>query len=114
MKNPRKLLTLAAKVARLNKDERNYCLGAIAFRSDDVMVSAYNGHSGIPEPTSHCEARLVRKLDQGAIVYLARLTKNGQWANSKPCPDCMRAMRRARVKKVFYTSGPGQWASLEP
>lgn len=114
MKNPRKRLTLAAKVARLGKDNRSYCLGAIAFRSDDVMVSAYNGHSGCPEPTSHCEARLVRKLDQGATIYLARVTKNGQWANSKPCPDCMRALRRAKVKKVFYTLAPEQWASLVP
>jgi deoxycytidylate deaminase len=114
MKNPKKLLTLAAKAARIYKNKRSFCLGAIALRSDDVMVYAYNGHPSGPVPSSHCEARLVRKLDQGAIVYLARVTKNGQWANSQPCADCMRAMRRAKVKKVYYTCGPNQWDSLEP
>jgi len=105
---------LAAKAARPEKDNRHFLLGAIAYRSDDVMVHAYNGHAGTPEPISHCEARLARKLDQGAVVYLARLTKNGQWANSKPCPDCLRALRRVKVRKVFYTLGPGKWDSLEP
>jgi tRNA(Arg) A34 adenosine deaminase TadA len=114
MKNPRKLLNLAAKFARLYKDNRTFALGAVALRSDDVMVSAYNGNPCLPEPRAHCEVRLIRKLDYGAVVYLARVTKNGQWANSKPCANCERALRRAKVKKVFYTSGPNEWGCFEP
>ena len=94
-------------------DDRNFCLGAVAIRNDDVMVFAYNGNSVIPDHKTHCEARLVRKLDKGATVYLARTTANGQWANSKPCPNCMRALRRAKIRKVYYTSAPNYWEALE-
>lgn len=111
--SPRKLLMLAAKLSRTKIDERHFCLGAVAIRNDDVMVCAYNGHPGVPTPKTHCEARLVRKLDKGATVYLARTAANGDWANSKPCPDCQRAMRRAKVKKVFYTTAPNAWESME-
>lgn len=107
------MLMLAAKLARMKLDSRSFCLGAVAIRDDDAMVFAYNGHPGIPNHKTHCEARLVRKLDRGATVYLARTTADGQWANSKPCPDCMRALRRAKVKKIFYTTDPEQWDSLE-
>lgn len=108
------MLALAEKASRLNKGDRNFIFGAVAIRNDDVIVYAYNGSPGEPTPEHHCEARLVRKLDQGATVYLVRLTKDGQWANSKPCPDCMRALRRAKVKKVIYTQAPNQWESLMP
>lgn len=114
MANHRKMLELAAEVSKLKDDNRTYRLGAVAIRGDDVLVSAYNGYPGVPTPPAHCEARLVRKLDKGAVVYLTRLSREGQWANSKPCPDCLRAMRRARVKRVYYTSGPNEWDSLEP
>ena len=63
---------------------------------------------------SQSEARLCRKLDKGATVYLVRLTKDGVWNQSKPCPLCIKTMRRARVKKVYYATGPNQWDSLEP
>jgi len=112
MKNPKKLLNLAAKMARLTKDNRSFCLGAVAIRNDDVMVYAYNGHARVPEPAAHCEARLARKLDKGATVYLVRLTKDGEWAMSKPCVDCMRALRRKDVNKIYYSIGPKEWASL--
>lgn len=112
MKNPEKLLRLAAKISRLKVDVRTYCLGAVAIRSDDVVVTAYNGSSEIPNPLAHCEARLVRKLDFGATVFLARTTANGEWANSKPCPNCQRALARKRVRKLYYTSGPNQWETL--
>lgn len=108
------MLALAAHHARFRKDNRDFFLGAIAIRHDDVMVFAYNGHPHLPTPAHHCEARLARKLDYGATVYLVRLAKNGDWANSKPCHYCMKRLKSARVKKVFYTEGPNQWNSLEP
>lgn len=114
MKNPRKLLKLATKMARIEKDGRTYCFGAVAIRDDDVLVYAYNGHSHEPTPPAHCEARLCRKLDRGATVYLVRLTRDKVWANSKPCHHCMKALRRAKVKKVYYSVAPNQWDSLTP
>lgn len=114
MRSHRKMLAMAAQFAKLGKDSRSFCLGAMAIRDDETIVYAYNGNPHYPTPAAHCEARLVRKLDKGATVYLVRLTKNGEWANSKPCPDCMRALKRKYVKKIYYTIAPKQYDSLEP
>lgn len=112
--NPIKLLTIAAAISRVKQDKRTFRLGAVAIREDDVLVYSCNGYSNLPSPRSHCEARLVRKLDKGATVFLARTLFNGDWANSLPCKNCCRALRRAKVKKVYYTSGPGTWESFIP
>ncbi len=112
MSGPRKYLKLAAKISRLKIDDRCFYLGAVAIRGDDVMVSAYNGASKEPCHQHHCEARLVRKLDANAVVYLARTTANGEWANSKPCNYCENILRKNRVKKIYYTIGPKEWACL--
>lgn len=112
MASIKKLLQLAANIARIKIDDRCFCLGAVAIRNDDVMVYAYNGAPKEPCPQHHCEARLVRKLDKGATVYLARTTSNGNWANSKPCKYCEMTMRKAKVKRVYYTTGPDEWNCL--
>ena len=114
MKNPRKMLELASTIAHAKVDQRTFRFGGVAIRDDDVLVYACNGRTHIPTPSAHCEARLVRKLDKGATVYIVRLSKDGQWANSKPCPDCVRAMRRVQVKKVYYSTGVGAWDCLTP
>lgn len=106
------MLKLAAKIARLKMDGRCFCLGAIAVRADDVLVYAYNGAPKEPCHLHHCEARLARKLDKGAMVYLARTTSDGRWANSKPCAYCERLLRKCMVKRVYYTTGPDQWECL--
>lgn len=36
-------------------------------------------------------------------IFVARLGKNGNLANSKPCPICMEVIRRFGVKKIDYT-----------
>lgn len=114
MKNPRKLLRFAAEIALLKRGEfgKSFYFGAIAIRSDDTKVFASNGAPAIPVIQHHCEARIVRKLDRGATVYLARVLANGTWANSTPCPDCRRALKRAYVKRVYYTIGPDEWACI--
>jgi len=111
--NVKKLLQMAADYSNLRKDLRTFRLGAVAIRKDDVMVYACNGNSQIPNPSAHCEARLVRKLDRGATVFLARTNALGQWACSKPCPSCQRKLRRAKVKKVYYTLGINEYGVLE-
>lgn len=113
MNKVRKFLNVAAKIARMREDDRNFFIGAVAVRADDVTVYAYNGAPKYPTPEHHCEARIARKLDQGATVYVARTTADGKWALSKPCSGCERALRRAYVKKVYYTIRPNEYGCLE-
>ena len=42
-------------------------------------------------------------------LYVARTWKNGQWAMSKPCEGCRRAIKFFGVGRVFYTVGPGDY-----
>lgn len=112
MKNPRKFLKLAAKIARIKLDGRHFYHGAVAIRSDDVMVAACNGAPKQPCRQHHCESRIARKLDRGSVVYLTRTLANGEWANSKPCADCERALRRAYVKRIYYTVSADEWACM--
>lgn len=109
----KKLLKRAAKMSRFGVDDKKtFYFAAIAIRGDDVTVASYNGNQKFPTPEHHCEARLVRKLDRDAIVYLARTTADGNWAMSRPCADCMRALRRARVKKVYFTIAPNEYGCI--
>lgn len=104
-----KFLHDAADMSCLKDDDRNFRVGSIGIRGDGKLVRSYNGAPKFPTPEHHSEGRLCRKLDRGAIVFVARVTKDGLWAMSKPCADCERAMRRAYVKKVYYTIGPNEY-----
>ena len=103
-------LKVAASHARRKDDGRHFKLGALGIRKDGVKVYAYNGYAlGGRDPKAHCEVKLIRKLDQGATIFLARTTADGQWANASPCTSCRRALISAKVKRVVYTIGPNEF-----
>lgn len=95
---------IAAKLSTKRKDRRYFHLGAVGVRSDGVMVKSANGSTMEPHPECHAETRLSKKLDVGSIVYVARVTKNGEFALAKPCKNCQRTMRARGVKEVYYTT----------
>lgn len=108
-----RMLKLAARASRVRKDERQFCLCAVAERNDGTTVMAVNlPVADGPRPYAHAEARLSRKLDRGATVFVARTTATGAWANARCCEDCERALRNAYVKRVYYTVGPGEYGVL--
>ena len=109
------LLLLAAKAAQIEADRlRRACLGAIGVRVDGAIVSSRNQSSRFVAPQVHAEARLARKLDRGATVYLARIRRDGSFAMSKPCSRCMATLRARNVAKVVYSISDHEWASVIP
>lgn len=40
-------------------------------------------------------------------IYVARLDRNGKWANCKPCPACRSEIERAGIKRVVFTTEQG-------
>lgn len=112
MNNVVRMLNKAKAVSIQRDDDRHFRVGSIAIRGDGVMVQSYNGAPKFPDRLHHSEGRICRKLDRGAIVFVARTTKDGQWANSSPCFFCRQAMRRAHVKRVYYTLGPNEYGLL--
>lgn len=75
--NSRKTHPLAAK---FGKNSKSYCL--------------------------HAEVDAIRKCKQdcdGAVLYVARVLKNGSPALARPCEGCQRAIMAFNIKNVEWT-----------
>jgi tRNA(Arg) A34 adenosine deaminase TadA len=104
---------LAAQLAISKTDRRSFMLGAIGLRSDGVIVKALNAPTEAPNYKTHAEKRLVAKLNVGSIVYVARVRRDtGEFGLSKPCFSCMKAMKTAGVKKVYYTISQNEFGMI--
>jgi tRNA(Arg) A34 adenosine deaminase TadA len=103
----RALLEKAVKIALKKQDKRSHKVGAVGVRSDGVIVASSNGPVREGKfPRAHAEARLCRKLDRGAVVFVARVNSKGDWRLARPCPSCRRVLRQHGVKKVIFTVNP--------
>ena len=107
-----KMIELAAYFATKQKDLRVFSLGAAGIRNDGTVVISRNGPTNIGRDRTnkaeswhaHAEARLAKKLDVGATVYVVRVVPSGTWKNAKPCDSCIKLLKRKGVKKIVYTS----------
>jgi tRNA(Arg) A34 adenosine deaminase TadA len=93
---------------------RTYLVAAVGVRTDGTIVHTTNGRCEVPTPSMHAEVRLLRKLDYGSVVYVARtLRENGKIAMAKPCPRCQAALKARGIKKVFYTVSENEYGVME-
>jgi hypothetical protein len=122
--NPIPLLNRASRKAYklLKAVKQDFYLAAVGLRSDGTIVDTSNkaarnmspaGTTPPKLPSTHAEVRLCRKLDYGAVVFVARVTKDGKWASAKPCDNCTRALRFRNVKQVYYTIGPDEYGVID-
>lgn len=53
----------------------------------------------------HAEVAAARRVAnlKGAVVYVARLSRTGAPAFSRPCPGCETYLRQVGVKRVVHT-----------
>jgi hypothetical protein len=107
-------LLQAAEVASRGSKLRQYRVGAVGVRSDGAVVRSYNGTSTHVCGAMHAEARLSRKLDWGATVYVARVSREtGEFAMARPCAGCERCLRLKGVRKIIYSIGPDEYGIME-
>jgi len=98
------------------KSEENKRHGAIVVKSGSVVGTGFNRFKNhphnIPEElikvhcSRHAEEVALReagKNSRGAILYVARVNKQGVDRNSKPCHICDQLIKESGVKKVIYT-----------
>jgi tRNA(Arg) A34 adenosine deaminase TadA len=104
--------TIAAAVAAAKDDSRDFLLGAVGIRSDGIRVVSPNGPAMICDKLhhksyykeAHAEYRLCRKLNKNSVVFVVRISKtDGRLMMAKPCTTCQIALKRKRVKKVYYS-----------
>lgn len=98
------------------KSAANKRHGAVVVKSGSVTGRGYNKDTNNPMIVSpehikthcsrHAEIEAIRdagwKVD-GAILYVARVNRQGQDRNSKPCKYCELVINETKIKKVIYT-----------
>jgi len=110
-----KYINLARKAALkgdTRKVHRRYRIGAVGIRTDGVIVSSNNIPNKKPEPNAHAEARLVKKLNWGSMVYVVRIFSNGKLALAKPCIKCQNTMRLRGIKRCYYSINENEYGIL--
>jgi cytidine deaminase len=109
-----KKMESAIELARgeLGRTGKGYSLAAVGIRSDGATVTSVNGWNTDVEPKHHAEGRLIRKLDSGSTIFVARIKKDGTVAMAKPCPACQILLRARRVHEVHFTIDEASWGTL--
>lgn len=90
--------------------------GAIVVKSGRVLGTGYNKDKNNPMQVSpehikthcsrHAEVEAIRDAGfdvGGAILYVARVNRQGTALNSKPCKYCQAVIESTQIKKVIYT-----------
>lgn len=98
------------------KSTANKKHGAVVVKSGRVLGRGYNKDTNNPMSVSpehikthcsrHAEIEAIRDASwnvDGAILYVARVNRQGQDRNSKPCKYCELVISETNIKKVIYT-----------
>lgn len=107
-------LNVARYFADMSEERMKH--GAVVVKSGRVVGTGFNKFKNHPNiiPTNlikvHCsrhaeEVALHEAGDnaKGAILYVARVSKQGLDRNSKPCSVCSKIIKESGIKKVIYT-----------
>jgi tRNA(Arg) A34 adenosine deaminase TadA len=108
-----KELERAVGIAMSGKPRR-FLLGALGRRTDGTFVVSTNG--GQPNErtfSAHAEARIVRKLDDGSTIWVARVLKDGTVSMARPCPRCHKLMSARGIRTVFYTISETEYGRID-
>lgn len=103
-------LARAVRLAKLSEEKSKH--GCLIVRGGSVQGFGINVSRNIPGIIQevdalgiHAEVRALKGCNRtdGAVAYIARVNKNGQERQSRPCPDCINALKEAGIKRVIYT-----------
>lgn len=102
--NPWVYLQHAAFAAQRNRnDHRSYAVGALAIRADGASTVSRNEAAQRPSPEAHAERRVLRKAGLGAVIFVARMRRDGSLGLAHPCKPCVVALRAHRVRRCYYS-----------
>lgn len=92
--------------------------GAVVVKGGRVVGTGYNKDKNSPLGVSpehikthcsrHAEVEAIRDAGfsvEGGILYVARVNRQGQGRNSKPCKYCQAVISATKIKRVIYTEG---------
>lgn len=119
-KRDRAYLSVARYCATKSKARNTH--GAVIVKGGRVLSTGWNknrNHPAIVSPehiktecSYHAEEVAIREAGEdnvrGAVIYVARVSKNGSDRDSKPCPKCAALIRQAGIKRVVFTMEAGE------
>lgn len=103
-----------AKKASFSSDHR--CRIGAVLVDKRPFISGYNkikSHTKYAIPgvdlkvSIHAEIACLigtKKDVSGCSIYVYREDANGEIANSRPCEDCLEELKKAGIRKIFYTT----------
>lgn len=112
-KRDRSRLDVAVKVAELSdvkmkhgsaiyKSGRLVSVGKNSSRTHGTFITGYE-----TDYSEHAEISAMRQAKgdlNGAVLYVARVNRDGSERMSRPCDNCTTAIISAGIKKVVYTT----------
>lgn len=124
-RSQRSYLNRAMKLAELSQVVQRH--GAVLVKGGSVIAAGVNSYTNDPSmfPVSylnnakvphasrgkllsvHAEIAAIRRASpaqlKGAVLYVARVTKDGSVGLSAPCAHCASVLIKAGIKKVIFT-----------
>jgi len=93
-------------------DHHSHKIGAVVVKNGKIMSTGFNKLSTHPlslHPYKSCHAEFMamKTLDKETLkdstIYVFRQTKDGKYANSKPCPSCRALIEANKLAKIVFT-----------
>jgi tRNA(Arg) A34 adenosine deaminase TadA len=97
-------------------------LGAVIVKGGKIISKSFNqsnkSHTYVKRNGEHYNQNLHAELScifkvknkellRGAIIFVYRERKNGDLANSRPCPMCYELIQYYGIKRIIYTTCDG-------
>lgn len=110
MKN--KFCDLAKKMSYLS-DHHQHRIGTVISKKNKLISVGYNQIKTHTKSTHtynmvhsefHALIGLSLKETKGCEAYIYRANKKGELCLAKPCKSCFEMLKRAGIKKVYYTA----------
>ena len=115
-KKDKAFLSVARYLATKSKSKNTH--GAVVVKSGRVIGTGWNktrNHPAFVSPehiksdcSYHAEEVAIREASdsnlRGAVIYVARVNRQGNDRDSQPCSKCSALIQDAGIKRVVYTS----------
>ena len=96
-------LNLAKRIAK-RSPHKSFTHSAIIFKGNAIYSHGFNFQNEHAETSAIKNAPWVSEL-KGCTMLVIRVTRGKDLlANSRPCPDCERALKRVGIKKVLFST----------
>lgn len=91
---------IAIKEAKKAKNKQEVPVGAIIVREEEIIAKSHNEVEKSKSILSHAEIKAIQKAFKKKKDW--RLDDCELYVTLEPCAMCKEAIKRARIKKVYY------------